>query len=141
MSDAKLEVARRSFQAWSDRDAVWFVENTTPEFEFVAAVMTTVEGGSGAVRDGEKGIRQYFTILDEPWESFVVDEMEYREVDDQVVCVGRLRAKGRGSGVEFDQPIAMVLWFDGDKIARARSFLDVDEAMAAAKVALPETIE
>jgi ketosteroid isomerase-like protein len=136
MSDAKLELARRSFEAWSDRDAVWFVENTTPEFEFVAAVMTTVEGEAGTVRGGEKGIRQYFTILDEPWESFVVDEMEYREVDDQVVCVGRLRAKGRGSGVEFDQPIAMVLWFRGDKIAHAHSFLDVDAAIDAAAEAV-----
>jgi ketosteroid isomerase-like protein len=132
MSAAILELARSSFEAWSRRDAQWFVDNTTPEFEFVAAVMTTVEGEAGTVRGGEQGIQQYFTILDEPWESFVVDEMEYREVDDQVVCVGRLRAKGRGSGIEFDQPIAMVLWFRGDKIARARSFLDVDEAMAAA---------
>jgi ketosteroid isomerase-like protein len=141
MSDANVELARRSFRAWQQRDVEWFIENTTPEFEFVAAVMTTVEGEGGTVRGGEQGIRQYFTILDEPWESFVVDESEYREVDDQVVCVGRLRAKGRGSGVELDQPIAMVLWFDGDKLARARSFLDVDEAMAAAKETLPETIE
>jgi ketosteroid isomerase-like protein len=141
MSEANVELARRSFEAWCRRDADWFVENTTPEFEFVAAVMTTVEGEGGTVRGGEEGIRQYFTVLDEPWESFVVDEDEYREVDEQVVCVGRLRAKGRGSGVEFDQPIAMVLWFGGDKIARARSFLDVDEAMAGAKEALPETIE
>jgi ketosteroid isomerase-like protein len=133
MSAAMLELARESFEAWSRRDAKWFVDNTTPEFEFVAAVMTTVEGEAGTVRGGEKGIRQYFTILDEPWESFVVDEMEYREVDDQVVCVGRLRAKGRGSGVEFDQPIAMVLWFRGDKLARAQSFLDVDAAMDAAR--------
>jgi ketosteroid isomerase-like protein len=137
MSEAKVGLARRSFEAWSRRDAKWFVENTTPEFEFVAAVMTTVEGESASVRGGEQGIRRYFSILDEPWESFVVDEMEYREVDDQVVCVGRLRAKGRGSGVEFDQSIAMVLWFGDGKIARARSFLDVDQAMAAAAEAAP----
>ena len=132
MSEANVELARKSFRAWSDRDAEWFVENTTPEFEFVAAVMSTVEGGGAAVRGGEEGIRQYFTVLDEPWESFVVDEGEYREVDGQVVCIGQLRAKGQGSGLVLDQPVAMVLWFDGDKIARARSFLDVDEAIAAA---------
>ena len=132
MSAPTLELARDSFQAWSRRDAKWFVENTTPEFEFVAAVMTTVEGEAGTVRGGEEGIRQYFAILDEPWESFVVDGMEYREVDEQVVCIGRLRARGRGSGVEFDQPIAMVLWLRDGKIARAQSFLDVDQAMAAA---------
>ena len=141
MSDANVALARESFQAWCRRDAKWFVENTKPEFEFTAAVMSTVEGEAGKVRGGEEGIRQYFAILDEPWESFVVDEDEYREVDDQVVCVGQLHAKGRGSGLELDQPIAMVLWFEGDKIARARSFLDLDEAMEAAKAPLPETVE
>jgi ketosteroid isomerase-like protein len=132
MSDANVDLARRSFDAWCRRDAEWFIENTTPEFEFVAAVMSTVEGEGGNVRGGEEGIRQYFAILDEPWESFVVDESDYREVDEQVVCIGRLRAKGRGSGVEFDQPIAMALWFDGDKIARAQSFLDIGAALDAA---------
>ena len=131
MSNPKVELARESFQAWSRRDAEWFVDNTTPEFEFVPAVMGGVEGQGGAV-SGEDGMRRYFTVLDEPWESFVVDGMEYREVDEQVVCVGRLRAKGRGSGVEFDQPIAMVLWFEDGKIARAQSFLDLDQARAAA---------
>jgi ketosteroid isomerase-like protein len=132
MSDAKVELARRSVQAWGERDVEWFVDNTTPDFEFVPAVIATVEGEGGAVR-GEESIRRFFADLDEPWESFVVDEVEYREVDDQVVCLGRLRAKGRGSGVELDQPIAMVLWFGDDKLARARSFLDVDAAIDAAR--------
>jgi len=71
----------------------------------------------------------------------VVHEVDFREVDEQVVCVGRLRAKGRGSGVELDQPIAMVLWFGDGNIAQARSFLDVDEALAAAEEALPKAVE
>jgi ketosteroid isomerase-like protein len=131
MSDANVELARRSFEAWSDRDVEWFVDNTTPEFEFVPAVVSGVEGQGGAVR-GPEQLRQFFADLDEPWESFVVDEDEFREVGEQVVCISRLRAKGRGSGVELDQQLAMVLWFAGDKMARAQSFLDVDQALAAA---------
>jgi ketosteroid isomerase-like protein len=131
MSEANVELARRSFRAWSQRDAEWFVDNCTPEFEFVPVVMGGVEGEGGAVR-GENGMRRYFAILDEPWESFVVDEDEYREVDEQVVCVGHLRARGRGSGIELDQPIAMVLWFRDGNLARAQSFLDVDAAIDAA---------
>lgn len=140
MSDATVELARRSLEAWNERDVEWFVDNTTPEFEFVPAVITTVEGQGSAVRGAEQ-IRQFFADLDEPWESFVVDEGEYREVDGQVVHVGRLRAKGRGSGVELDQPIAMVLWFGDGKLAQARSFLDVDQALAAAAAADPEAVE
>ena len=140
MSNSNVELARRSVKAWQQRDVEWFIENSTPDFEFVPAILTTVEGQGSAVR-GPENIREFFATLDEPWESFVIEEGEYREVDEQVICVVRLRAKGRGSGLELDQPVAMVLWFDGDKIARAQSFLDVDEAMATAKEALPGAIE
>jgi ketosteroid isomerase-like protein len=131
MSNGNLELARRSLEAWEQRDADWFVDNTTPDFEFVPAVITGVVGQGGAVKGGEE-IRQFFAELDDPWESFVTDEVDYREIDEQVVCIGRLHAKGRGSGLELDQPVAMVLWFRDGKIARARSFLDLAAATEAA---------
>jgi ketosteroid isomerase-like protein len=137
MSDQRRELARESVEAWGQRDAEWFVDNTTPDFEFVPAILTTVEGEGGAVR-GAEGIRQFFAGLDEPWGSFVIDEAEFREVGEQVVCTVRLRAKGRGSGLELDQPVAMTLWFRGDKIARAESFLDGDQALEAASKDLEE---
>jgi ketosteroid isomerase-like protein len=136
MSDANVELARRSAQAWSQRDAEWFVDNSTPDFEFVPAVMGGVEGEESVFR-GVEDIRQYFTVLDEPWETFRVDIGEYREVGEQVVCVGQVHAKGRGSGLELDQPMAMALWFRDGKIARAQSFLDADQALAAAAEAAP----
>jgi ketosteroid isomerase-like protein len=93
-----------------------------------------VEGQGSSVRVEE--IRQFFSDLDEPWETFVIDVGEYREIGEQVVCVTRLRAKGRGSGVELDQLVAMALWFRDDKLARAQSFLDMESAVeAAAEVA------
>ena len=126
-----MELAREAFEAWSRRDADWFVENCTPDFEFHPIVITGVEGQGGAVRGGE-GIRRFFAELDEPWESFLLEDVEYREVDGQVICVGQLYAKGRGSGLELDQPMAMALWFRDGKIARARSFLDPAAATEAA---------
>jgi ketosteroid isomerase-like protein len=137
MSDANLELARRSVEAWSQRDAEWFVENTAEDFEFVPAIITTVEGEGGILR-GQDGIRQFFADLDEPWERFEIEERDYREIDEQVVCFVRLRAKGRGSGLELDQPVAMALWFRGGKIARAQSFLDGDQALEAASKDLEE---
>jgi ketosteroid isomerase-like protein len=131
MSDAKLELARASVEAWGQRDAEWFIANSTPDFEFFPAIVTGVEGQGSSVR-GADGIRQFFSDLDEPWESFRIDVEEYREIGEQVVCVTRLRAKGRGSGVELDQPVAMALWFRDGKLARAQSFLDLEAAVQAA---------
>jgi ketosteroid isomerase-like protein len=132
LSDENIELARRSFQAWSERDMEWFVDNSTPEFAFVPGVVGEVEGQEESAVRGAEGIRGHFATLDEPWETFDVDIDEYREVGEQVVCIGRVRAKGRGSGLELDQPIAMALWFRGDKIDRAQSFLDPTAAIEAA---------
>jgi ketosteroid isomerase-like protein len=129
MSDAKLELARRSVVAWEQRDADWFIDNSTEDFEFVPAIVSGVEGR--AVRGADQ-IRRHLAELDEPWESFHIDALEYREVGEQVVCIVRLQARGRGSGIEVDQPVAMALWFDGDKLVSARSFLDTNEAIEAA---------
>jgi ketosteroid isomerase-like protein len=131
MSDAKLELARASVEAWGQRDAEWFIANSTPDFEFFPAILTGVEGQGSSVR-GAEGIRQFFSDLDEPWASFRIDVDEYREIGEQVVCVTRLRAKGRGSGVELDQSVAMALWFRDGKLARAQSFLDLEAAIEAA---------
>ncbi len=137
MSDANVELARRSFEAWNQRDVAWFIDNGTEDFEFFPAIVTGVEGQGSAVR-GEDQVRQHFADLDETWESFVLDQDEYREVGEQVVCIVRLRARGRGSGLEMDLPVAMALWFRGDKMARAQSFLDVDQALEAASKDLEE---
>jgi ketosteroid isomerase-like protein len=131
MSDAKLELARASVEAWGQRDAEWFIANSTPDFEFFPAIVTGVEGQGSSVR-GAEGIRQFFSDLDEPWESFQIDVDEYREIGEQVVCVTRLRAKGRASGVELDQRVAMALWFRDGKLTRAESFLDLESAVEAA---------
>ena len=135
MSDAKLELARASVEAWSQRDAEWFIANSTPDFEFFPAIVTGVEGQGGSVR--AEGIQQFFAQLDEPWETFHIDVDEYREIGEQVVCVTRLRAKGRGSGIEFDQLVAMALWFRDGKLARAQSFLDLEAAVEAAGQDIP----
>ncbi len=133
MSEAKLELARRSVAAWEQRDAEWFIDNSTEDFEFVPAIVSGVEGR--AVRGADQ-IRRHLADLDEPWESFHIDALEYREVGEQVVCIVRLQARGRGSGIEVDQPVAMVLWFREGKLARAESFLDTDAAIDAAAEAV-----
>jgi ketosteroid isomerase-like protein len=57
---------------------------------------------------------------------------DVREIGDRVLVVGRVRAKGRSSGIELDQPLATVCWFRGGKFARMQSFLDYDAATTAA---------
>ena len=129
MSD-RLKLAREGFAAWNRRDRQWLQEHATADVEFVPAIAAAVEGGS--VKGIDAMIR-FQEDLDESWESFEIKIDEFRVVGDCVVGEGRVVAKGRGSGLELNQPLTTVVFFEGEKFARMQSFLDRDEALAAAK--------
>ena len=130
MSDLRIELASRALDAWNRRDLRWLQENATADIEFVPAIAATVDGSS--VHGPEELIR-FLEAMDESWESFRIEVEEFRLIGDQVVGRGRVLAKGRGSGVELDQPLGSLLSFEGDKIARLQSYLDPEEALAAAQ--------
>jgi ketosteroid isomerase-like protein len=130
MSDAKVELARAGLDAWNRRDVDWLRDNATTDFEFVPAVAATVEGGSV---QGPEGMAHFFEEMDESWESFRLQSEQFEPVGEVVLWRGRVTAKGRGSGLELDQPIGSVMHFRDEKLARMQSYLDLDEARAAAQ--------
>jgi ketosteroid isomerase-like protein len=132
MSEEKVQLAREAVKAWNRRDADWLIANSVPDVEFIPAVAGGVEG-QGRVVHRADGFRDFFSDLDETWERFEIEPEEFREVGEAVISICHVHARGRASGLELDQPIAMVSWFRDGKFARARSFLDVGEALEAAK--------
>jgi ketosteroid isomerase-like protein len=130
MSDAKLELARAGLDAWNRRDVDWLRDNATTDFEFVPAVAATVEGGSVK---GAEGLAHFFQQMDESWETFRLEPMDFRLVGEVVLGDGRVIAKGRGSGLELDQPISSITHFRDGKLSRLQSYLDPEEALAAAQ--------
>ena len=135
MSATRVDLARRGFDVWRSRDFDRLDEVAIEDFVFIPAIATGVEGGG--VR-GKEGSRQFFESQDETWESFDIDAEEFREVGDRVLIDGHVRARGRGSGVDFEQPLLMVVWFRDGKVARVQSFLDRDQANEAATKELEE---
>jgi ketosteroid isomerase-like protein len=130
VSDARIELAGQGVDAWNRRDVDWLRRNATADFEFVPAVAATVEGDSV---NGLEGMIHFLEEMDESWETFRIQPEDFRLVGEVVLVRGRVIAKGRGSGVELDQPIASVMHLRGEKIARLQSYLDLEEAVAAAQ--------
>jgi ketosteroid isomerase-like protein len=133
MSDSRVQLVRQAVDAWNRRDTDWLIANCVPEVEFVPAVAGGVEGRGRRTVRGADGFDPFFAGLNETWEQFEIELDEVREVGEALVNIGRVHAKGRGSGLVLDQPMATVTWFRGDKFARLESFLDIDEALEAAK--------
>jgi ketosteroid isomerase-like protein len=67
-------------------------------------------------------------VLDE-WH---VEYPEIRGLGDRIVAIGRMRARGRGSGAEIESPVASVADLENGKAIRVRTYLDLQEALQAA---------
>jgi ketosteroid isomerase-like protein len=130
MSESNVELARRGYACWAEGDVEGMLELSSDDFEFVPAIAAGVEGGSVK---GHDEFRRFFADLEETWETFRIDVDEFRDLGERVMTIGRLRARGRGSELELDQPMYAVVWFRDGKFARMQSFLERDSAEAAAR--------
>jgi ketosteroid isomerase-like protein len=81
---------------------------------------------------GHGGVRDWFRELDEVVDEIHVEYTDIRDLGDRVIAIGRIRARGRGSGVVTESPLATVSDTRNGKSVRVRSYLDPDEALEAA---------
>jgi ketosteroid isomerase-like protein len=128
MSAETLEFAREAVRAFNERDVDWVLANTTQDVEWVPAIVGSVEGG--AFR-GHLGLEEMFKQLDEVWEQFTLEPEEIRDLDDGFLVLAQVRASGK-TGVQLEHSMDAVFELRDGKMAKGRSFLDRDEALAAA---------
>jgi ketosteroid isomerase-like protein len=86
----------------------------------------------GASFHGHEELRQYFTMLAEVMESVEIALDQIRPTPHGAVAVGRLRAKGRGSGAEIEEDHGVVYEIRDGLITRARSYRDRERALEVA---------
>jgi ketosteroid isomerase-like protein len=71
----------------------------------------------------------------EEWHSvwdLAIDVSEIRDLGDTVLALGRIRARGKTSGVDLDEAVGYVFEFDEGLIRKSRAYLDPSEALEAA---------
>jgi ketosteroid isomerase-like protein len=135
MKQEDLEAFRRGVEAFNRRDvqAVLEVLDLDIEWHDIFEVML---GGQATKVRGHEGVRG---LMRDQGEVFAVLETEYsdvRDLGDELVATGAVRARGRESGVETESPLGAVVEFRNGKAIRVRTFLDHGEALEAA--GLPE---
>jgi ketosteroid isomerase-like protein len=131
MSRDKVDVAKRVVDAYNRRDVDGlFAELATPDFEWYPAIVRALDGGGGY--RGREGVEKFAADTRENWEELQSLPEEFRDLGDRVLVLGRLKGRGKGSGVPVDQPFAGILDFRGDRIWRHRVYLDRAEGLRAA---------
>jgi uncharacterized protein len=114
------------YPALNQRDVEAVLGLFAEDAEYLPFNVSVVEGGS---YQGHAGIRKFFEDAADTWESLRAEPQVYKAKGDQIVVTGRLRCRGKQSGIDVDSPAAWVFSFRGRKATRMRVYLDPEEAL------------
>ena len=88
-----------------------------------------------ATYSGLAGFRRLQEEVKEVWEEFRLEPEKLVEAGDRVVALVRAVGRGRQSGLEIDDRVAVTFTFRDGKVARVRADPDRSEALKAAGLA------
>ena len=131
MSREDVETFKRAVYAANRQDVEAALKEAHPEIEWRPAIPILL-GGEATVYRGHEGFREMFREGIEIWGEIHFDFSEIHDLNDRVLAIGRLRARGRESAAEVESPIAYLVDFKDGKAIRMWSYLDPKEALEAA---------
>jgi ketosteroid isomerase-like protein len=119
MASGNLELAWRWFAtaaaAAAAGDPEPVRELIDPDFELAPHI---TGGHEGVEFRGYEGFVSFISMQAETWESLRAEPSQMRENGDMVVVVGTLHARGRGSGVEVEEPVVWLCRFRDGRMLR-----------------------
>src|SRR3954464_5472271 len=127
MSQENIEIALAAVDAWNrgDREAWMALWDEGAEFYPLRAQL------EGESYRGHDGLERFLDELAEDFEDVRFEIDETRDAGEQVVGIGRFRARGRASGVDLDVPLGAVVRVRQGKIVYARFFSEPADALEA----------
>jgi ketosteroid isomerase-like protein len=131
MSQENVEAFKRAVEAANHRDIEAGLEEMDPDVEWRPSIQVLL-GGKETVYRGHDGVRDVLRETEEAWAESHWEFPEIRDLGERIVAIGRFRARGRGSTIEAESPVAYLVDFKDSKVIRMWSYLDPNEALEAA---------
>lgn len=128
MTSRNLELATEIVDVVARRDVSRLVELTDPDVEWRPFATGLMEEG---VYRGHDGIRQYVRDLDDAWDMLRADVEDGLTIGSTVLLVGRLRYRGRASGIETENSAGWVIKVRDGRLTSMRAFRDPEYAIQA----------
>jgi ketosteroid isomerase-like protein len=125
-----VDVAKRVIDAYNRRDVDGlFAELATPDFEWYPGIVRALDGSGYR---GREGVERFVVDTNENWAELQIIAEEFRDLGDRVLVLGRMKGRGKGSGVPVDQPFVTILDFRDYRVWRSRVYLDHAEGLRVA---------
>jgi ketosteroid isomerase-like protein len=129
MSQQNVEVVKALFAAFADRDFEAAAKVLDPALEVRPGIVGAPEG---VVYHGPDGMRQFWNDVDDAWAEFRITTEEFRELDEDILVLGRAFARGRGSDITLDAGAAWIAGLRNHRIVDFQRFSSQREALRAA---------
>jgi ketosteroid isomerase-like protein len=126
MSHEHVEVARRVLDALGARDASALIDLSDPAVEWHS--FFAVGEAQGMYR-GHDGVRRFMNDLIDAFDVGFAEVDDALGVGDIAVLVGRIRYRGRESGMESATEAGWVFKFRSGKVLRFRAFTEPERAL------------
>jgi ketosteroid isomerase-like protein len=130
MGESNLELVRQGFQAMRDGDPEALMPFIHPEFEVTTPPQLAAEPDTYR---GPDGVRRYFESFYEAMDRVSFEAEEFKPVGELVVVKCVLHTRGRTTGLEAEQRVALVYELKDDKAYRIQVYATLEEAMEAAR--------
>src|SRR5438309_150664 len=127
---AGVVIVRRAFERWANQDLPGFLEL----FDEACETRPHLGGLEGGVYRGHEGVRRWFNDVYSDWTEFCPELRTFDELGDSLLVEGRIRARGRVSGVELDTAIWWRCTFRDGRILCMDAFREPGDAHRAAKL-------
>jgi ketosteroid isomerase-like protein len=131
MSQENVEAFKRGLEAGNRGDVETLLEELDPEVEWHNALLALLRGEQAVFR-GHDGVREMIRDLNEAFDEIHIEISEIRDLGDRLVAIGRTRARGKGSGVPTETPLALLTEVKNGKTISIRGYLDPKQALEAA---------
>ncbi|HLM08180.1 MAG TPA: nuclear transport factor 2 family protein [Thermoleophilaceae bacterium] len=124
MSKENVEVVRRLFESYQRRDYHAAAECLSPEVVY--------EVGQELPLRGREEVRAMWGRWDATWDELETVPEEFVDAGDEVLVTVHYSARGRGSGIAYDERLYEVYGFERGRCVHKREFRWRSEALAAA---------
>ena len=127
MSQENVELVRQGFARWNEGDYDFLFRSAAPDIELHSRFGSL----TGEPYRGDEGVRTWLADIQESFERFDLWLDDVRDLGDEVLAIGGINMRARGSGVDLSEPMGWVLEFRDGRVTRMRFYAPPAEALEA----------
>lgn len=124
-----MELVRETCARWSRGDLDGTIAYVDPDADWEPSGAFI---GSGETYHGHAGVKRFWALFREPWESISLEPVEFTEIDEsRLLSRTRFLGTGRASGVITETELYIIWTMKGGKVTRYQSFAEREQALEA----------